>query len=87
MEWQRQIRALAKKVIPRALETSGSMDLQDIYSVVSAASNGLCDDSIPCQHEKLSSPRPEWQHIVRSALDHLKRKGVVRRVPPKWALA
>lgn len=53
-EWGRQVRDLAKEVIPSALETSGPMDIRDIYAAVSAASNGLCDDSIPCQHEKLS---------------------------------
>ena len=82
-----QIRALAKEVIPPALETYGAMNLQDIYARVSASSNGLCDDSIPCQHEKLSSPRPEWQHITRSALDHLQHKKIVKRVPPKWEVA
>ena len=77
---------MAKEVIAAALKTSGAMSIQDIYFVVSAASRGLCDDSIPCQHENLPRPRPEWQHIVRSTLDP--RRGVVRRVPLNlWELA
>jgi len=68
LEWRGQVRNLAKEVIPAALETSGSMYLQDIYAVVSAASNALCDDSVPCQHEDLRNPRPESQHIVRRPL-------------------
>ena len=86
LEWRRQVRNLAKEVIPPALETSGSMYVQDIYARVSAASSVLCDDSIPCQHENPPNPRPEWQHMVRSALDILRRGGIVRRIPPKWGL-
>ena len=78
LEWRREVRNLAKEIIPRLLRTSGPWPMADIYASVQNASEELCDDAFPCEHKGQPYGAPEWRHQVRWALQDLKHEGVAR---------
>jgi len=51
----------------------GEHDVQAIYRAVKARYPALCDDRFLCSQNCLSGhDQPEWQHVVRKALQVLK---------------
>ncbi len=58
----------------------GELDLEKVYEAVKAQFPELCDDSFLCRENCTRGPeRPEWQHVVRRALQNLKApEGSVR---------
>ena len=53
--------------------TRGEHDVQAIYRAVKARYPALCDDRFLCSQNCSSGhQQPEWQHVVRKALQALK---------------
>jgi len=51
----------------------GEFRLQDIYTAVKSAFRSLCDDGFLCSENcSRGGGTPEWQHVVRKALDRLR---------------
>jgi hypothetical protein len=51
----------------------GEHDVQAIYRAVKARYSALCDDRFVCSQNCSSGhDQPEWQHVVRKALQALK---------------
>jgi hypothetical protein len=51
----------------------GTYNIKQIYESVRARYPQLCDDEFLCKHCcKYGSSNPEWMHIVRLSLNHLK---------------
>jgi hypothetical protein len=52
----------------------GTRDIEEIYSAVKATFRGLCDDSYFCSENcRSGNNQPEWKHIVRNAMQKLKK--------------
>ena len=47
-----------------------------------------CDDSVRCIHKNVDYGRPEWEHIVRSAQQALKKSNIIdlNQGSKKWEL-
>ena len=75
------------KVILAALG-SGPLATHGLYEIARAQVPQLCDDSIPCPHEKGQGSGLEWQHLFRGAESALKNSGKIRRSPDRkrWQL-
>ena len=53
---------------------SGTHDLPEVYALVKAKYENLCDDAYTCaQNCKGGAPEPEWHHVMRSALASMVR--------------
>lgn len=54
------------------------MELQEIYELVKARWPEFCNDGYLCiQNCKSGGGDPEWKHSVRSAVNSMKRKGII----------
>lgn len=58
---------------------NGKHSIKTIFNYVQASMPHLCDDKIICNHKGEEYGAPEWKHQVRTALESLKRKGVVSK--------
>lgn len=57
---------------------SGEKNIKEIYKSIQTKYPSHCDDTYLCsQHCKTTDDQPEWKHIVRSALQVLKKNGKV----------
>jgi hypothetical protein len=57
---------------------SGGMNIQDIYRVIQLKYPSDCDDREPCEHKGHFYQYGEWKHLVRSALQKLKKDRLVK---------
>lgn len=56
----------------------GERHIENIYELVNQTYSDLCDDNYFCSENcRGGGKQPEWRHVVRKALDALKRKGVL----------
>ena len=62
--------------IPEILSES-PMDLQQIYDKIKARFPLDCNDKELCIHKEVFYQYGEWKHLVRTALEHLKREHAV----------
>lgn len=65
----------------------GQRSTQEIYNAVKRHFPELCDDTYLCSESCISKVKqPEWQHRVRSALQYLKTKGIIRNTGTRGLL-
>src|SRR5438309_4561492 len=65
----------------------GEHALREVYSAVQSQYPTLCDDTFLCSTNCRSGhKRPEWQHVVRKALNDLKKRIVMLLYARKEAL-
>ena len=62
--------------IPTILSES-PMDLQEIYDRIRNKFPSDCNDAEPCIHEGHFYQHGEWKHLVRAALEQLRKQGRV----------
>lgn len=71
-----------------AMLDEGIHSLDDIYTAVRDQYPALCDDAFLCREScQGGHDQPEWKHVVRKALDALKRRGpsrVAHAGPKLW---
>ena len=65
------------------------MYLHEIYDEIKTTFPSDCDDEEPCIHKGRLSQYGEWKHLVRSALEQLKKKHIVsyNRIDRKYQLS
>lgn len=54
-----------------------SMNIQTIYSKIQKKYPNECDDTEPCEHKGHFYQHGEWKHLVRNALQGLKKEKMV----------
>jgi hypothetical protein len=59
--------------IPTILSES-TMDLQEIYDAIKNEFPSDCNDAEPCIHEGHFYQHGEWKHLVRAALEQLRKQ-------------
>jgi hypothetical protein len=55
----------------------GQMPINQIYEKIKVAYGDDCDDTERCEHAGIFYQYGEWKHLVRDALQALKRQGIV----------
>lgn len=72
-----------------AMLGTGTYSLHDVYRAVRRRHPDLCDDTFLCRENcRNGHDQPEWQHVVRKALDSLKRRNASRVThvgPAQWS--
>ena len=60
----------------------GIVHIENIYELVHQTYHNLCDDDYYCsEHCRRGGNQPEWKHVVRGVLGHLKSNtGSIRKV-------
>ena len=54
----------------------GESDLRTVYEIIKHSYPELCDDSYQCATNcKSGVNQPEWKHVVRTALNEMKKRG------------
>ena len=73
--------------IPKIL-ASGPKTHREIADDLKQEYPECCDDSIKCSHSNDNSEYPEWDHLVRTTEQNLKRKKIIKynRDIGKWKL-
>lgn len=62
--------------IPEVL-SEAPVDLQHIYNGIKAKFPSDCNDKELCVHQEVFYQYGEWKHLVRTALEHLKKEGTI----------
>ena len=73
--------------VPNILR-NGPLSHKEIARRIKEQFPDFCDDSILCQHVNDNSGHPEWDHLLRSAEQGLKRKKTIsyNSAIKKWEL-
>lgn len=59
------------------------LDIQTIYVEIQKKYPKECDDREPCEHKGHFYQYGEWKHVLRNALQGLKKEKIVFRDPVK----
>ena len=55
----------------------GQYHIEELYNIVKSEFSGLCDDN--CVEAKGYENMPKWKHVVRCAIQELKKNRVIRK--------
>lgn len=76
-EWASAVYQMAKKlVIEVCRQRTTPLAVAEFYAIFQDRYASLTRDNIMCPGQPT---QPHWQHLLRSAIERLKRDGVIRR--------
>lgn len=83
--WLRRVYQAAKDSLPQILnDNGGRAQFREILNAFKSRHSSLCDDSIGDPSNPAS---PHWGHIVASAIQTLKKGGVIWKDGEEWVLS
>ncbi|MCS7224765.1 MAG: hypothetical protein NZ959_09460 [Armatimonadetes bacterium] len=84
-EWASRVYHSALEVVNRVCRRSAKpVPVDTLYDYFRSAHPELCNDAIV---DPNLPHQPKWKHLLRSAVERLKRDGVIRRVSGGWIAA
>ena len=81
----RTINAIFSDTIIFILKKKGSLSTDNLHLIIQSIHPDICDDSIDREIEGQHFGK-KWKHLVRSAQQSLKRKGLINLKGGKWSL-
>lgn len=79
------IHSVFEKTIVYLLKKHGELITEELHPLVKEIHPDLCDDTVDRVIDGRSFGK-KWKHAVRTAQQHLRKKGVIRLIDGQWAL-
>jgi hypothetical protein len=79
------IHSVFEKTIFYLLKKHGELSTEELHPLVKEIHPDLCDDTVDRVIDGRSFGK-KWKHAVRTAQQHLRKKGIIRLVDGQWIL-